>query len=117
MKSTIRITVMTVLITASLALAQAPVGRQQPPVPVTKPEPPATPAPPLTAAESEALTSLQGDYNDLEKQRQEIVTKQQAVGAKYQKFAEAIAKEHPGFMLGPNGNLVEQPKPKDEPKK
>lgn len=117
MKSTIRITALTVLMTASLALAQkaavAPPPPPEKPAEATK----AAPVPILTAAESEALASLQGDYNDLEKQRQEIVTKLQAVGAKYQKFAEAVAKEHPGFMLGPNGNLVEQPKPKEEPKK
>ena len=112
MKTVLRISVLTLLFVSVGAFAQTKPGIP-PPAQPAKP----APAPILTTAESEALASLQADFGDLEKQRQEIVTKQQAVGAKYQKFAEAVAQEHPGFMLGPNGTLVEQPKAKEEPKK
>jgi hypothetical protein len=103
---------MAILAVPTIALGQTPDANRKPPIRAASPAVPPAGAPLLTDGEKAALEGFQAEYAELEKQRQDIVSKEQALGQKYQNIAAALAKEHPGFVLGANNVMVPKPEEK-----
>lgn len=70
----------------------------------------------LTEVEKLKLENVQLKFTQLSQQMQEIQKAQMDLRTQYQGLVTAIEKEHPGFTVGGNGELVAKPAPKEEPK-
>lgn len=76
-----------------------------------KPEEKKTIEPQMTAAERVSFQKLNSRFQDLQQQIDKLQKQQQEIGAEYQDFSKAIAEEHPGYTLTPQGQIVATPKP------
>lgn len=82
-----------------------------------KPTQPATGnQPQLSEVEKLKLENMNLKYAALQRTIQDAQKEQQELGSEYQALVALIRKEHPGLMLGGNGNLVAEPKPTPAPK-
>ena len=77
--------------------------------------PPPAAGPQLTEVEKLKLENVQLKFTQLSQQMQEIQKTQMDLRNQYQSLVADIEKEHPGFTVGGNGELVAKPKPA-EPK-
>lgn len=93
------------LVIIFLALAM-PVFAQQPPAP----------GPQLTEIQKLKLENLQLKYNQAEMMKKQAMDQEAQLMKDFQALSLEVGKEHPGYMLDPQGNLTPAPKAAEKPK-
>lgn len=75
------------------------------------PEPtkPTTPAPQLTEIQKLKMENLTLKFNQLQAQIRDAQQEQQKLGEEYKALVAEVSKEHPGYSVDAQGNLVKVP--------
>lgn len=88
-------------------------------IPVRSQTPPPAAGPHLNEVEKLKIENIQLKFTQLSQEMQAAQQKQQELRTQYMELVAGIEKEHPGYTVGGNGDLVAKPKeaPKPEVKK